>query len=78
MMHDIFIPCRIGNYYLHTTRVLSLEVTPLMVQAVLLEYSGSSVTLKHNVALYLKDGQEQTQLSAIKKLWALWEKLMKL
>jgi len=68
MIHDLFIPCRVGNYYLHTKRVLSVEVTPVMVQGLLLEYSGSSITLKNTTTIFLKDGAQQTQINALKKI----------
>lgn len=68
MMHDIFVPCRLGNYYLHKTRILSIEVTPVIVQGLLLEYSGKLITLKHKVVIPLKDFASQTQVNAIKKI----------
>jgi len=68
MMHDIFVPCRLGNYYLHKTRILSIEVTPVSVQGLLLEYSGKVITLQHKVVIALKDFAAQTQINAIKKI----------
>lgn len=68
MVHDIFVPCRVGNYYLHTKRVLSIEITPIMAQGLLLEYSGASITLKNTVTIFLKDSAQQTQINALKKI----------
>lgn len=68
MVHDIFVPCRIGSYYLHTKRVLSIEITPVMVQGLLLEYSGRSMTIKNVITIFLKDGAHQTQINALKKI----------
>lgn len=68
MMHDIFVPCRLGNYYLHKTRILSIEVTPAIVQGLLLEYSGKMITLKNKVVIPLKDFSVQTQINALKKI----------
>ncbi|MBP9765366.1 pilus assembly protein PilM [Candidatus Babeliales bacterium] len=68
MVHDIFIPCKVGTYYLHTKRVLSLEVTSVMVQGLLIEFSGNKVTIKQHEIVYLKDVSAQLQSSAIKKI----------
>lgn len=68
MLHDILIPCRIGDYYLYTKRVLSFEVTPIMVQGILVEYTGRTITIKNKQTVLLKDFSTQAQASALKKI----------
>jgi hypothetical protein len=68
MIHDLFIPCRIGNYFLHKKRVLSVEITPIMIQAVLFEFSGKNITLQDQWVMHLKESSEQAQINAIKKI----------
>lgn len=68
MIHDLFIPCRIGNYFLHKKRVLSIEITPIVIQAIVFEYSGKNITLQDQQVMYLKESSEQAQINAIKKI----------
>lgn len=68
MIHDIFVPCRIGNYYLHTKRILSIDVTPVMIQAVVFVYSGSSIVLQQKEIVILKDSSQQGQINGLKKI----------
>lgn len=68
MMHDIFIPCRLGNYYLHKTRILTIEVTSALVRGLLLKYSGNNVILQKNITIFLKELTQQAQINAIKKI----------
>ncbi len=68
MIHDLFIPCRIGNYFLHKKRVLSVEITPIMIQAVLFEFSGKDIKMQDQWVLHLKESSEQAQINAIKKI----------
>lgn len=68
MLHDILIPSRIGNYYLARKRVLSFEITPMMVQAVLIEFMGTSIQIKNKQTILLKDLSAQTQINALKKI----------
>jgi len=68
MIHDLFIPCRIGNYFLHKKRVLSIEITPIMIQAVVFEFSGKNIILQDQWVMHLKDASEQAQINTIKKI----------
>lgn len=68
MMHDLFIPCRIGNYYLHTKKILTIEVTPIVIHGILLEYSAHKIILKDKYSITLKDAQQSSQIAAIKKI----------
>lgn len=68
MMHDLFIPCRIGNYYLHTKKILTLEITPVVVYGVLFEYSAQKITLKEKYSVSLKENNSTFLTAAIKKI----------
>jgi Tfp pilus assembly PilM family ATPase len=68
MIHDLFIPCRIGNYFLHKKRVLTIEITPVVIQAILIEYSGKNITVQDQYLMYLKEYSQQAQINAIKKI----------
>lgn len=68
MLHDILIPSRIGSYYLQNKRILSFEITPMMVQGLLIEFSGRSIQIKNKQSILLKDLATQTQTNALKKI----------
>ncbi len=68
MIHNLFIPCRIGNYYLHTKKVLTIEVTPIVVYGLLFEYSAKKITLKEKYSISLKENSSLAQINAIKKI----------
>ncbi len=68
MLHDILIPSRIGNYYLQRKKVLSFEITPMMVQGLLVEFMGSTIQIKNKQSIVLKDLSAQTQINALKKI----------
>ena len=68
MLHDILIPSRIGNYYLQRKRILSFEITPLMVQGILIEFLGTKIQIKNKQTIILKDFSSQTQINALKKI----------
>ena len=68
MLHDILIPSRIGTYYLQRKRVLSFEITPMMIQGVLIEFMGNSIKIKNKQSILLKDLSTQTQANALKKI----------
>ncbi|MCX5924519.1 MAG: pilus assembly protein PilM [Candidatus Dependentiae bacterium] len=68
MLSDILVPEKIGNYYLFQKRVLSFDVTPMLVQGLLLDYTGKTVQIKNKITIALKDFSPQAQISAIKKI----------
>ena len=68
MLHDILILSRIGNYYLQRKRILSFEITPLMVQGILIEFLGTKIQIKNKQTIILKDFSSQTQINALKKI----------
>jgi Tfp pilus assembly PilM family ATPase len=68
MFHDILIPCRIGNYYLYKKRILSFEITPMMVSGLLIEFVGRDIKIKNQQSIILKDFSTQAQTSALKKI----------
>ncbi|MFA5998509.1 MAG: pilus assembly protein PilM [Candidatus Babeliales bacterium] len=68
MLSDILVPQKIGNYYLFQKRVLSFDVTPMLVQGLLLDYTGKTVQIKNKITIALKDFSAQAQISAIKKI----------
>jgi Tfp pilus assembly PilM family ATPase len=68
MLHDILIPSRIGTYYLQRKRVLSFEITPIMVQGLLIEFMGNKIQIKNKQSIMLKDLSAQTQINALKKI----------
>lgn len=68
MLHDILIPSRIGTYYLQRKRVLSFEITPIMIQGLLIEFMGNTIQIKNKQSIMLKDLSAQTQTNALKKI----------
>lgn len=68
MLHDILVPSRIGNYYLYKKRILSFEISPMMVQGLLFEYSGNAIQIQNKQSIFLKDFSIQAQASALKKI----------
>lgn len=49
-------------------RVLSLEVTPIVVNAMLIEFEANAIKIKHQQSILLKDLTVQAQTNAIKKI----------
>jgi len=68
MMHDLFIPCRIGDYYLHTKKVVTIEITPVVVYGLVLEYSAKKIILKEKYVIPLKENSPLAQKAAVKKI----------
>lgn len=68
MLHDVLIPCRVGTYYLYNKRVLSFEITPMMVTGMLIEFAGRTIKIKNKQSILLKDFSAQAQAGAIKKI----------
>lgn len=68
MFHDILIPDRIGSYYFYKKRILSFEITPMIVQGLLIEFTGKSIQIKNKQSILLKDFSVQTQSNALKKI----------
>ncbi|MCX5923044.1 MAG: pilus assembly protein PilM [Candidatus Dependentiae bacterium] len=68
MFRDILVPYRVGKYYLFSKRVLSFNITPVMVQGLLIDYKGRGIEIKNNITINLKDFSTQSQINAIKKI----------
>jgi Tfp pilus assembly PilM family ATPase len=68
MLYDILIPYRLGNYYLAQKRILSFEITPMMISAVLIEFSSRTIQIKNHQSIILKDLTAQAQANALKKI----------
>ena len=68
MLHDILIPSRLRNYYLQSKRILSFEITPMMVQGLLIEFTGKTIHIKNKQSILLKDFSIQAQANALKKI----------
>jgi len=68
MIKDIFIPSKIGSYYIFQKRVLGFEITTNSVQASLLHFSRSNVELENSMTITLQDNNETSIVNAIKKI----------
>lgn len=68
MFKDVLLPEKIGNYYLFQKRVLSFEINPVHIQATLISYKGSRVTIEKTQGLFLSDFSLASIESSIKKL----------
>lgn len=68
MLRDVFIPSKIGNSYLFSKKVLTIDVTQFAVQAILVQYRSNKVYVKNKQLIVLKDFSSQSIVSAIKKI----------
>jgi len=68
MIKDIFMPSRIGSYYIFNKRVLGFELTTTSVQASLLYFSGNTVILENSMNIILQDQNQISIVNAIKKI----------
>ena len=50
MIQDIFVPSKMGSYYIFNKRVLSFEITTSCVQASLIYFSRNTVSSPHAVS----------------------------
>ena len=68
MIQDVFIPSKIGSYYIFHKRVLGFEITTSSVQASLIYFSKKSVLLENSMSVTLQDQNPITIINAIKKI----------
>ena len=68
MIQDILIPSKIGNSYVFTRKVLSIDITQLALQGILTVYTKDKVVIKNKIRIVLKDFTTQTIVTAIKKI----------
>lgn len=70
MLKDVIIPSRVGSYFIFPKKVLSIDVTPFAVQAVLIHFVGSKAHIKSNKSVILKDFEKSTIIESIKQVVA--------
>ena len=68
MIKDIFVPSRIGSYYIFHKRVLGFELNATSVQASLLYFSGNKVVIENSMTIALQDQSQASIINAIKKI----------
>ncbi|MBV8661392.1 MAG: pilus assembly protein PilM, partial [Candidatus Dependentiae bacterium] len=68
MIQDIFVPSKIGSYYIFHKRVLGFEITTSFVQASLIYFSRNTVLLENSMSIPLQDQNPATIVNAIKKI----------
>ena len=68
MIKDIFVPSRIGSYYIFNKRVLGFELSATSVQASLIFFSGKKVVVENSMSIALQDQNPASIVSAIKKI----------
>ncbi|MDP3788642.1 MAG: pilus assembly protein PilM [Candidatus Chromulinivorax sp.] len=68
MIKDIFVPSKIGSYYIFHKRVLGFEVTTSYVQASLINFSRNTVVVENSMSIALQDQNQATIINAIKKI----------
>jgi len=68
MIKDIFVPNRIGSYYIFNKRVLGFELTATSVQATLLYFTGNKIVVENSMNISLSDQSSTSIVNAIKKI----------
>lgn len=68
MIQDIFVPSKIGSYYIFSKRVLGFEVTTSCVQASLIYFSSNKVVIENSMMIALQDQNQNSIVNAIKKI----------
>lgn len=68
MIQDIFIPSKIGSYYIFNKRVLGFEITTTAIQASLLYFSQNKVTVENSMTITLQDQNPHSIINGIKKI----------
>lgn len=68
MIQDIFVPSKIGSYYIFHKRILGFEITTSSVQASLLYFSKKSVVVENSMTIALQDQNPTSIINAIKKI----------
>ena len=68
MIQDIFVPSKVGSYYIFHKRVLGFDITTSGVQASLLYFSKNKVVVENSMNVVLQDQKPATIINAIKKI----------
>ena len=68
MIQDVFVPSKIGSYYIFSKRVLGFEITTSYVQATLIYFSRNTISLENSMTIPLQDQNPTTIVNAIKKI----------
>lgn len=68
MLKNIFIPSRIGSYYISNKRVLTFELNASSVQASLISFVGSNIVIENSMFVPLQDQSQASTINAIKKI----------
>ncbi|MBP6869413.1 pilus assembly protein PilM [Candidatus Babeliales bacterium] len=68
MIQDIFVPSKIGSYYIFHKRVVGFEITSSAVQASLIYFSKNKVVLENSMSIALQDQNPTSIINAIKKI----------
>lgn len=68
MIKDIFIPSKLGSYYISHKRVVSFKITTISVHATLFSFVGKKITIENTITVILQDQTQATLIAAIKKI----------
>lgn len=68
IIQDVFVPTKIGSYYIFSKRILGFEITTSSVQASLIYFSKKTVTIENSMHITLQDQNPATIINAIKKI----------
>ena len=68
MIKDVFVPSKIGSYYLFPKRVLSFEINAVYVQATLLSFVKDKIVFENSISISLQDQNQISVINAIKKI----------
>ena len=68
MIQDIFVPSKVGSYYIFHKRVLGFDITTNGVQASLLYFSKNKVVVENSMNVIFQDQKSTTIINAIKKI----------
>lgn len=68
MIKDVFVPTRVGDFYLFDKKVLSIEIAAVYVQATLLSFSKKKVNFEKEMKIVLQDHTSAAVVHAIKKI----------
>jgi len=68
MLKDIFIPTKIGSYYISYKKVLAFELNTTLVQASLLSFAGNKIVIENSMSITLQDENQLSIVNAIKKI----------
>jgi type IV pilus assembly protein PilM len=68
MIQDVFVPTKIGSYYIFYKKILAIEVTTTSVQASLLYFVKNKVMLENSMMIEFSEYSQTTVIQAIKKI----------